>query len=290
MIGGCNMDVYELITNKITEKLESGKIPWKKEWIGKNGARNYVTGKTYSLLNQLLLGDPGEYVTYKQAKEAGGYVKKGARGKFVTFTKQIPADKEAAKDAEERGELYTGRIIYMLRYYTVFNISTDCEGLTPRHQGTLHNFDPIEKAENVIANYVQREGVTIQHIAQGKASYSPSHDRVILPIKEQFSSSAGYYSVAYHELIHSTGHEKRLDRISGNAAFGSEDYGTEELVAELGSAYILNTIGIETESLLTNTAAYIQNWLNAIKKDKRTLIVAAAKAEKAVALILGEQE
>lgn len=281
------MDIYAEVTSKIIEKLEAGEIPWKREWVGKGGACNYVTGREYSLINQLLLKEPGEYATFKQVKDAGGCVKKGAKSKVVIFWKLVPMDKEAARAAEEAGEEYNGAMLPVLRYYNVFNIMTDCEGLKPRHQGELRDFDPIEKADAVIDGYVQREGISMEHVEQSRACYSPKKDRVTLPLKEQFKTNEGYYSVAFHELVHSTGHEKRLNRTMENAAFGDENYSMEELVAEIGSADIMHTIGIETDDTLTNTAAYVQNWIKALKNDKRMIVMAAAKAEKAAEMVLG---
>lgn len=281
------MDIYAEITNRIIAKLEAGEIPWRRPWCGKKLARNWNTGRVYSLLNQLLLEDPGEYATFNQIKAAGGRVKKGAKAKMVVFWKMLPAknnpDRKQGDDEDE-----PERVIPYLRYYNVFNISTDCEGLLPKHQGELHDFDPIEEADRVMDAYIAREGVTLDHIAQGRSYYSPSEDRVVLPIREQFKSTAGYYSVAFHELVHSTGHPKRLNRLQtgAEAAFGGEDYSKEELVAEIGSASIMHELGIETEDTFTNSAAYIQNWLKALKNDKRLIVLAAGRAEKAAELIL----
>ena len=118
--------------------------------------------------------------------------------------------------------------------------------------------------------------------------YTPFTDRVVLPCIEQFAETAEYYSTAFHELTHSTGHASRLNRLEKTAFFGSEAYSKEELIAEIGAATLVNAAGLETSSSFRNSAAYVQNWLKVLKDDKRFIISAAGKAEKAVALILGE--
>lgn len=133
---------------------------------------------------------------------------------------------------------------------------------------------------------MKRSGITLEHIKQGRAYYSPTDDKVVLPIKEQFTSEAGYYGTAFNELTHSTGHNSRLDRIvAGSFSFGDETYSKEELVAEIGSATILNLLGIETDSSIRNNAAYIQSWIKALRNDKKLIVSAASKASKAVELI-----
>ena len=178
------------------------------------------------------------------------------------------------------------RSIPFLKYSQVFHID-DCEGITPRHYDeTLRDFNPIDKAEEVIAGYVQRSGIILEHAKQGRAYYSPEADKVVLPIKQQFTSEAGYYGTAFHELTHSTGHKSRLDRIvAGSFSFGDETYSKEELVAEIGSASILNMLGIETDSSIRNNAAYIQSWIKALRNDKKLIVSAASKAGKAVEMI-----
>ena len=124
---------------------------------------------------------------------------------------------------------------------------------------------------------------------QDKAYYSPTVDKIVLPIMEQFPQVAEYYSTAFHEAVHSTGHKSRLNRFTGEAAaamFGSESYSKEELIAEIGSACIMHDIGIETTGTFRNSAAYIQNWLKVLKNDKRMIVAAASRADKAARLIL----
>lgn len=271
-------DIHQEITNRIIAEIETGTIPWKKPWIARGGAVSYKTGKPYSLLNQMLLGEPGEYVTYKQAQELGGQVRKGAKSKIVVFWKQVKAEDE------ETGEV---KLYPVLRYYNVFHIR-DVDGLSPKHEAPLPNcVSPSVRGTGIIHKYLIHSGVTLRHVAGDRAYYTPATDTVILPRREQFKSTAEYYSTAFHELSHSTGHASRLDRLDKVAAFGSDDYSKEELVAEIAAASLTYHAGLETASSFKNSAAYVQGWLTAIKNDKRLIVSAAGRAEKAVSLILG---
>jgi len=174
-----------------------------------------------------------------------------------------------------------------LRYYNVFHID-QCEGFKAKHMPQMPNcVDANEKAESIICNYLRTSGVKLNHEAGDRAFYRPSDDSITLPLLAQFKETAEYYSTAFHELIHSTGHAKRLNRIAATAYFGSEAYSKEELVAEIGASALVNAAGLETAASFRNNAAYVQNWLTVLKNDKRFIVSAAGKAEKAVALILG---
>jgi len=177
-----------------------------------------------------------------------------------------------------------------LRYYNVFHID-QCEGISAKHTAATvssSGADTLAAAQDIIYDYLEREGVKLVHQEGDHAFYRPSSDEVVLPIRKQFVSTAEYYSTVFHELTHSTGHEKRLHRLATTAHFGSEEYSKEELVAEIGAATLVNHVGLETSHSLRNNAAYIQNWLTVLKGDKRFIVSAAGKAEKAVALILGQ--
>ena len=272
------MDIYAAVTDRIIAQLEAGQIPWHKPWIASGQAISHSTGKPYSLLNQMLLGQSGEYVTFKQAQQEGGHIRKGEKAQMVVFWKWI---EQEDKDTGEKKQ------VPFLRYYNVFHLS-QCEGMTAKHTPQLPNTAHADQqAEAVIAAYVQRSGVTIHHQDGDRACYHPSCDSVKLPHIEQFAENAEYYSTAYHELVHSTGHPSRLNRLERTACFGSDAYSKEELVAELGSAALVQYVGLETPYSFTNSAAYIQSWLKALKNEKRFIVSAAGKAEKAVELILG---
>ena len=271
------MDIYAEITNRIISELEKGNIPWHKPWVASGDCISHSTGKSYSLLNQMLLGRPGEYVTFKQCQQEGGRVKKGAKSQIVVFWKWLE------KEDEETGEK---KEIPYLQYFNVFHID-QCEGLKAKYTQELPaTVDPDQKAEEIISDYCAREGVRIEHVEGNHACYRPNADAVTLPLIEQFASVAEYYSTAFHELTHSTGHQKRLDRLANTAFFGSESYSKEELIAEIGAATLVSHVGLETANSFRNSAAYIQSWLSALKNDKRMIVSAAGKAEKAVNLIL----
>ena len=276
-----SINVYQLVTDRIIAELEKGSIPWEKPWTGvRTGAYSRSTGKPYSLLNQMLLRKPGEYLTFKQATEAGGSIRKGEKAQIVVFWKPFEVV-EKDKDGKP-----VKKVIPLLKYYNVFHID-QCENVKPRFApDDLTPADPIAEAETVLSDYSLRSGCRIIHERQNRAFYRPSTDEIHLPLREQFPKTAEYYSTAFHEATHSTGHEKRLNRLSKTAHFGSQDYSKEELIAEMGAAILMNELGIETDGSFRNSAAYIQNWLHVLRDDNKMLVSAAGKAEKAVKLIL----
>lgn len=273
-------DIYQEITDRITAKLEQGVIPWHKPWIisGKACAISRSTGKPYSLLNQLILGKPGEYATFAQIKQEGGRIKRGAKAQFIVFWKWIEQEDKDNPDEVKK--------IPFLRYFNVFHLD-DCEGLQPKHKtAAAQPLEPDAAASAIITDYLTRSGVKLEHQPGDRAFYRPSTDTVVLPQMEQFSELAEYYSTAFHELTHSTGHASRLNRLTATAHFGNEEYSKEELVAEIGAAALVNHVGLETSSSFRNSAAYVQSWLKALQNDKRLIVSAAGQAEKACSLIL----
>lgn len=278
--------VYEMVTDRIIEQLENNVIPWQKPWSGiRSGAFNRISKKPYSLLNQMLLKFDGEYASYKQWQDLGGHVRKGAKSEIIVFWKIQPVEEEHEDGTKEVKQ------IPFLRYYNVFHIS-QVDGVESLPEEELNDIEPIEKADQILNDYWTRENITVEHKAGDDAYYSPSRDLIRLPLFEQFTSANEYYSTAYHESIHSTMKESRCNRAEERkgklVAFGSEDYSKEELVAEIGSANLMNIIGIETSGTFRNSTAYIQNWLSVLKNDSRFIVSAASKAEKAVKYILGE--
>lgn len=277
-------NVYQIITDRIIAELEKGVVPWRKPWTGTPvGAYSRSTGKPYSLLNQMLLGRPGEYITWGQLKAEGGTVRQGEKSSVVVFWKQ-----QVVKELDNESGEEIEKHVPVLRYFHVFHVD-QCEGIRPKHtERTQGTFRPLDRAEEVQAAYVRREGVCVSYVAGDRACYSPTADRVTLPLREQFQSADEFYSTMFHELAHSTGHHTRLNRFTGPgcAAFGSDNYGREELVAEIAAASLLNVCGIETRGSFQNSASYIDNWLRAIRGDNRLIVSAASKAEKASNLIL----
>ena len=278
--------VYEMVTERIIEQLENGVIPWEKPWTGlKSGAFNRISKKSYSLLNQMLLKHDGEYATFKQWQDLGGHVRKGEKSEIVEFWKIQPVEEKREDGSKEIKQ------IPLLRYFNVFHIS-QIDGVDPLPTTGLKEIEPIEKAESILHSYWDREHITVENIAGNKAYYSPACDLIHLPLFEQFKSANEYYSTAFHESVHSTMKESRCNREEERkgklVAFGSDEYSKEELVAEIGSANLLNIIGIETPKSFRNSSAYIQNWLSVLKNDVKFVVSASSKAEKAVKYILNE--
>ena len=305
------IDVYAMVTDRILAELEKGNIPWHKPWImpsctyhtekvkvnPTSCAYSRSTAKPYSLLNQLLLGKAGEWATFKQIEEAGGKVKKGEKSSVVVFWSFIDV-----KETNANGELEEKKIP-MLRYYNVFHVETQTT-IEPKKRGAVDTVivaDPktkleqewaaLEEADEICRKYFENSGVAYKETVGDRAFYRPSTDSIETPSKGQFKDGAEYYSTLFHEMAHSTGHKSRLNRFetAGSHAFGSENYSKEELVAELSAATLCNMLGIENAASFKNSAAYIQSWSKKLREDKRMIVSASSKAEKAVNYILGAE-
>lgn len=289
------INIYEKITTRIIEQLEQGVIPWKKPWklTGiniknatdlKKVAFNRITKTAYSPLNQMLLSKAGEYASFKQWKDLGGSIKKGAKAEMVVFWKLFDfVDKENSTNEE----VVIKQIPY-LKYLPVFHID-DIDGVEPLKLDDDTTIIPSiqlnEQAENIISNYLERENIKLI-FGGDSAFYSPHSDYINLPNKYQFGkNTAEYYSTAFHEITHSTGAKNRLARLNSNAFFGNEEYSKEELVAEIGASAMLNILDIETKSSFNNSVAYIQSWIKALKNDNKLIVSASTKAEQAVKYI-----
>ena len=280
-------DVYQIVTDRIIAQLEAGVIPWQKPWHGGlEGAVSYVTGRPYSLLNQLLLGREGEYLTFKQVNQLGGKVKEGAKSQMVVFFKLFPYKdfrKVKDEDGTERMEEVEKKIP-ILRYYNVFHID-DCDGIEPKHKVRQNLLKPVDEAEVILKTYYSREACTLHIEKSDKAFYSILHDTVTCPEMSQYDDIEEYYSTVFHETGHSTGHPSRLNREMGRS-FGTEVYSKEELVAEMVSAFLCQKCGLDTGKAFKNSASYIDGWVKAIGGDKNLIVSAASKAEWAVKFIL----
>lgn len=283
-----DFDIYQMITDRIIEQLENGVIPWRKPWTGAGPAYNRVSGKCYSLANQILLPERGEWATFKQWQEAGGHVKKGEKASFCIFWKLYEKKKKDASDDEKP------EYLPVLRYYNVFHIS-QVEGVEAKKaEGEPHRIKGIELlhdsgADAIITNYIQRTGIKMTEKLGSRAFYSPTTDAVTVPEKAQFENQHEWYSTCFHELVHSTGHPDRLNRLEKGAKFGSASYSKEELTAEIGAAALMNLCELEQPQTFENTAAYIDSWLTVLRQDKKAIISAASRAEKAMNFILGKE-
>lgn len=305
------IDVYAMVTDRILAELEKGNIPWHKPWImpavtykgikvkvdSRTCAYSRSTAKPYSLLNQLLLGKAGEWATFKQIEEAGGKVKKGEKSSVVVFWNFVEVKEKNEKGEEE------SRKIPMLKYYNVFHVETQTD-LQPKKRGAVdtvlvadsktkleQEWAAMEEADEICRKYFENSGVAYKETIGDRAFYRPSTDSIETPAKAQFKDGAEYYSTLFHEMAHSTGHASRLNRFetAGSHAFGSENYSKEELVAELSAATLCNMLGIENKASFKNSAAYIQSWSKKLREDKRMIVSASSKAEKAVNYILGAE-
>jgi antirestriction protein ArdC len=282
------ISVYEIVTQQIMERLEKGEVPWKRPWSGSAGIPiNLKSKKPYRGVNVWLLGCMGYsspyWASFKQINDMGGHVKKGEKKTLVVFWKP-PAGKVNRIDDEDEEE--TPKSSYrILRYYKVLNVE-QTEGLEDKiPQVEKIEFNPIEKCEEIMEGMPQRPEIKY---GGGRAFYRPDDDFVQLPLKEHFHSPEEFYSTAFHELVHSTGHNSRLSRDMKNF-FGSHDYSKEELVAEMGASFLCGTAGIENTTI-DNSAAYIQSWLKKLSNDKKMVVFAASAAQRAAEFILGKEE
>ncbi|MBK1857788.1 ArdC family protein [Cerasicoccus arenae] len=276
---------YEKITERILKLLEEGVCPWKRPWShGNSLPQNFVGGNVYRGINLFLLNamafESPYFLTFKQAKDLGGAVRKGEKGLPVVYWGQKLV--EEATDSEE-----DGKKIRFLKCYTVFNARQieDVEFPTLEEREAI-TFSPIEAAETILAGWL--DAPKIDHGFK-KAAWNPGNDTIIMPSRNQFESPDEYYSTLFHELGHATGHPKRLDRNMTGGGFGSEAYGREELVAEMTSAFLCAECGIDN-SVIENQAAYLDGWIRTIKKDARLVVIAAAQASRAAGMILGRSD
>lgn len=277
--------VYEIIQERFANAIQDvidGKeelLPWQKPWKGSKPI-NYVTRRPYSGVNLLLL-DGGEYLTFNQfkklqKKDPSLEIIKGSKKHFVIFWKIV--EKE-----NEEGEIET---FPLLRYYYVYHQSAIKNLKSKLPKGKNHQL--IDEAEEIIENYVEKEGIEIKTIEGGnKACYQPKNDLIKIPDKSQFNQIGGYYSTLFHELSHSTGHENRLNRFTkGSFDFGSEVYSKEELIAEISSQMILGALNMKNMAIEENSISYLYGWMNAIKEDASLIISASKHAEIAADYIL----
>ncbi|MBE7506216.1 MAG: DUF1738 domain-containing protein [Planctomycetia bacterium] len=284
-------DIYQNVTDQIIAMLEKGVVPWRSPILGRQSAgmpKNLESGKEYRGVNVFLLAftawasgyESAYWLTFNQAKQKKGSVKKGEKSSFVIFWKQYETtDKETGEPTK----------VPVLRYYRVFNVA-QCEGIAAPDAATFTptDFRPIDAAVAIVEGYA--DGPPIEH-GGTRAYYRPSTDIVRLPEPSRFATCEEYYSTLFHELAHSTGHSKRLDRKLDTEPqpFGSPDYGKEELVAEMAAAYLTSHAGIQPATI-ENQAAYLQGWLKQLRGDKKLVVTAAAAAQKASDWIRGERK
>jgi len=286
-------DVYQTVTNNILAAMENGIIPWRKPFKTSFSPIpiNFSTMKVYRGINVFLLnlaclqfGYPkNAWLTFKQAKGMGGYVKKGQSSETILFWKSI-AINEKNISQEDESELI--KKVYIARTYNVFNID-QCGGIDEDSE-ILSTTPRIGSCEDVYANYPEvRPEVSLGL----KAMYIPALDQIRIPGVQDFHSTSDYYATLFHELVHSTGHLSRLNREGISEAKHSNKirYSKEELIAEMGASFLCAFTGIENPDLTNNSAAYLQSWLQVFKQDKTMVVKAASNAQRAVDFILDIQ-
>ncbi len=277
-------DVYQMVTDRIIELLEAGTVPWKKPWVGAGLPCNVISRKFYKGINVFLLAsldyEKNLFLTWQQVQECKGKVKKGEKGHVIIFYKKLIKETD-----QEQPDAPQPKQVPLLRYYKVFNVA-QCENLPESIVPVLEPdlISPLRQCEELMGGIPNPP--RIQHKG-AEAYYQPDEDYINMPKLNKFSSSESYYGVLFHELIHSTGHQSRLNRkeVSGKIEYGSEGYSLEELTGEIGAAYLKSFTGIVDDSL-TNSAAYISGWLKVLKNDKRFIFYASSRAQHAVDYIL----
>jgi len=288
-------DIYQEVTDKIIAALEAGVVPWAKPWRSvRDGVRdgrpyNGLTGRPYNGLNIILLGlepcSSPEWFTYRQAKSAGGQVRQGERSSLVTFWRIIDLK---SKDGKPEIDPKTGRPkkLFLLKHFNIFNreqidglpeskwLKVDADG--EEQDDLTEDFD----AAQAVLDALVQDGCPVHH-GGGRAFYRPGTDSIGLPALQTFKDPESYWSTALHEACHATGHESRRNRpgIAKFDSFGSEQYAFEELVAEIGSAFLCHRVGVPTEGL--QHASYLDHWLKTLKNDKRAIVRASSQAQKA---------
>lgn len=286
-------DIYTRITEKIIADLEAGTRPWHKPWSAEHLAGRITrplrhNGIAYRGLNIILLWSASVahgyaapiWMTYRQALELGGQVRKGSKGQLVIY-----ADKLRKTETDDAGQDREVEIPFM-KGYTVFNVD-QIEGLPETYHEVAEPMPETAERDATAEAFFAATNADIRH-AGNQAFYAVDPDYVQMPPFETFESPEAYYSTLGHEVCHWTRHPKRLDRSFGRKRWGDEGYAQEELVAELGAAFLAADLGLSPEPR-DEHAAYIAHWLTGLRNDKRFIFQAAAHAQKAVDYLHGLQ-
>nr|WP_303705196.1 zincin-like metallopeptidase domain-containing protein [Brevundimonas naejangsanensis] len=285
-------DIYTRITNQIIDQLEAGVRPWTQPWTGGRPVTRPLRhdGTPYTGVNILLLWSEAfsrgfaspTWMTFRQALAMGAHVRKGEKGSTVVYANRI-----VRTETDEAGDEVEQRIPF-LKAYTVFNLD-QIDGLPERYALQLQPQPTINRKVRIGAAeaFFRACGADIRH-GGGSAFYAPGPDFVQMPAFESFQDAQSYYATLGHEMIHWTRHSSRLDRDLGRQRHGDEGYAREELVAELGAAFLCADLGLAPEPR-EDHAAYIASWLQVLRDDRRFIVSAAAHAQRAVAWLHGLQ-
>ena len=288
--------VYETVTARIVTALEAGRIPWAKPWSTAGAVdpfpRNFRTGVPYRGANILTLWASAYaspyWLTFKQAKELSGTVRKGETGTPILFWKIATDRGETRETTKPTTEDVESKRSFLCRSYTVFNVE-QCDGLelpaspSPAPRPEIKS---NQACEALVSGWEGRPSLHLENDHEGRAYYRPGTDSVHMPVSSRFVDKPHYYATLFHELIHSTGHASRLNRVFGKS-FGDALYSKEELIAEVGASFLCAIAGISNQRAEQNSTAYLQSWIAALKGDARLIVTASAAAQKAVDLIAG---
>lgn len=298
-------DIYQEVTDRIVAVLEKGTAPWKRPWRSAEGAGtgfpvNALTGNAYQGMNVLLLWLSADeqgfgsvcWLTYRQAQQLGGHVRKGEAATDTVIYKplKVPAkDRNGDVLRDERGEVVMTEVP-MIKANPLFNV-LQCDELPARFYENRRI--PGEAATGITLPATHRaldilnaSGVKVTSAPQNQAYYSPSNDRIVMPLSSQFDCEADYWATLLHELVHASGHERRLNRegiTASSRKFGAPIYSFEELIAEMGSAFLCAQVGVQGA---VNHESYLQSWLRVLKADKKALFRAAKSARLASEFLL----
>jgi antirestriction protein ArdC len=280
-------DIYELITARFIEQLKRGTVPWQKPWMR---VQNIVSKKPYRGINALILGgsefQSPYWLTFKQAHDLGGKVKKGEKATPVIYYKLF-------EKRDDHGNLVLGSNgrptrIPFIRWSNAFNLE-QTEGIeAPAQTAPKEVIQPIDKA----AKIVQEAKICPIYHTGFAAVYSPGEDVIRMPAQKTFRSPESYYQTLFHEMTHSTGHASRLDRegVTLPIKFGSERYSKEELIAELGASFLSNEAGILNKVQFDNSAAYLGSWIEKFENDPKMIFTASSQAQRSTDFILGVEQ
>lgn len=274
--------VYQIITDRIIESLKDGKVPWHRPWTGGGTPCNAVSKKPYRGVNVFMTAMAGYsspyWMTFNQCRDMGGMVRKGEKSTPIIFWKI-----DIVKDEDDEEKI---RKNFILRYYNVFN-AEQCDGLPedlyPAPAKAISDPEVDKAGQAVLKSYADKPKI---NTGKGGAYYRPSDDSIGIPNRSDFDDLQSYWAVLFHELTHSTGASRRLDRDMGAI---NSSYSYEELIAELGSAFLCAESGIGNEAIGRNNVAYLQGWLSALGSNPEWIIKASAAASKAVDYMLGKQ-
>ena len=282
-------DADTIITNKIIDALDKGVIPWRRPWHGYDMIpKNLLTGQEYTGTNIWLLMatcfDNPWWITFNQARELGGTVRKGEHGStiFRWLVKEVERKNETEEVVADDAKPGETRKLFVPKVYTVFNVR-QCDGLSVPSLPTEAEFNPILAAEQVIAGYKNRPRI---ENGLGRAVYCPATDVIEIPNPTTFETPEKYYLTLFHEAVHSSGAPSRLNRPIQNR-FGTAAYAKEEFIAELGAAVLCSRCGISTDQTDEECIAYCQSWKGKIESDKTLFRTVSKQAIEAARYITG---